>query len=134
MASRCKRYRNECTRVRQALARLPRTEAPDDTKLQQPDNSTQEDDGWHERNSECWNGTVTLKLDPVHGSVGIGALGRKPGTAPGMKHKQRVSKALKKHHLCSQGLCPPGAFYRRVVWRQEREEHDTGRNWEQTSA
>ena len=43
MASWCTRYRNEYTTIRRVLARLQRTEAPEDTELQQPYISPQED-------------------------------------------------------------------------------------------
>ena len=33
----------------------------------------------------CWSGKVTLKVEPVHGACGIGALGRTSGTALGQK-------------------------------------------------
>ena len=54
MASWCTRYRNENTMARRVLARLQRTEAPEDTELQQPYISRQEDQDWNEpeRNSE----------------------------------------------------------------------------------
>ena len=48
------RYRNEYTKVRQALARIQRAETPGATQLQQPHISPQEDHAWdwHEWNSE----------------------------------------------------------------------------------
>ena len=49
---------------------------------------------------QCWHGTVTLKVVPVHGLGGIG-----------MKHRQCVSKSMKKRHLCSQSLCSLGFFH-----------------------
>ena len=82
----------------------------------------------------CWNGTVNQTVDPAHGSSGTGAPGRKTRTALRLKHRQCVSKTMKKRHPCSQSRCSPGSFYRGVFWRCEREDHDAGSNKEQISA
>ena len=54
MATWSTRYRNEYTKVRRALARLQRTESPDDTEVLHPYFSPQEDQSWNwsERSSE----------------------------------------------------------------------------------
>ena len=39
----------------------------------------------------CWNGRVTLKVEPVHGLGGT--------AARGIKRRQCVSKVMKKHHF-----------------------------------
>ena len=61
LVSWCARNRNECTRVRRALARLQRAETADDTERQRPHNSTPPEDhnsDWQEWNSEVlhWDG------------------------------------------------------------------------------
>ena len=54
MATWSTRYRNEYSKVRRALARLQRTESPDDTEVLHPYFSPQEDQSWNwsERSSE----------------------------------------------------------------------------------
>ena len=94
MATWSTRYRNEYTKVRRALARLQRTESPDDTEVMQI---------------------------PIHGPVGIGTPGRQTSATPGVKQQHSVLKIMMKHHLCFLNRCLHGFFSTRADSRQERE-------------
>ena len=117
MGSQSTRYRNEYTKVRRALARLQRTESPDDTEVLHLYFSPQEDQlwNWSERSSE--GGVDEI---PIHGPGGIGTPGRQTGAAAGMKQQHCVLKIMTKHHLCFLSRCLPGFFSKRVDSRQER--------------